>query len=160
MRQKTLFCYLTYHCLKIIDMIKGEHHHSPATTPSPVTFFPRPLRSRSRWSHAMLPVTWGRGALRDTVPSGSEGDYKCTSFLTWLRIKFQQSDYLDKIHPTVLSSAIFLYAVKGVILWRFWRWNTQVDFLQYFPLVSIIILSTFCLIFKSVDRILKCVHLN
>ena len=26
--EKTFFCYLKYYCFKIIDMIKGERHHS------------------------------------------------------------------------------------------------------------------------------------
>ena len=45
--KSTFFIFLKYHCLEIIGMIKGESHHSPATTPSPVTFFPSLVRSRS-----------------------------------------------------------------------------------------------------------------
>ena len=80
MRKKHFF-FLKYHCLEIIDMIKGAPPF-PCQYTLPSHLLPSLVRSHPGWSHAMLLVALRRGALRDTGPSGSEGDYKCTSFLT------------------------------------------------------------------------------
>ena len=56
-------------------------------------------------------AAWGRGALRDSGPSGCEGDYKLMGF----RINFFKTDFSDHYFVCVYSKH-FAKAQRGTVI--------------------------------------------